>query len=210
MQFCSLPPSFSLFLYMCVHLSVCVFVYLCVQGNIKASRIQAFAVCMLSVEFVQLVGMRWHAHTHTHISIFTQEGYSGVESASLRCGHQRAACLARALLGMCQRPGSLAKPESFRPEILGVARFTVDFSIFVCQGCGLQAFATFGTSETALMPRIPSSYDLLSSIHGPATARTHVRATQLLGKLGGIGVVGGAVGRLPFWFDSQVFTSVHA
>lgn len=110
---------------------------------------------------------------------------------------------------MDQSAGSLAVTEPFGPEVLGVTRFAVDFSVFFSLGGRLQALATFCTAETVLVPRLPGTHDLLSCIDRVSTPSTFLRASELLGKFGRIGVGGGSVSVSLFRFDSEPLSSVH-
>lgn len=108
-----------------------------------------------------------------------------------------------ASLRVDQGPSSLSKAKALGPEVFSIASFAVNLAILVCQSGGLEAFATLGTSEAGFMPRLPSPDHLLCSIDCLATPRAVLRATNLLGELGCIGVGGGPVARGFLMLDAQ-------
>lgn len=115
-----------------------------------------------------------------------------------------------ASLRVDQSPGSLPKAKALGSEILRVASFAVNLAVLVSQGGGLEAFATLGTAEAGLVPGLPSTNHLLSGIDCLAAAGAALGATNLLCKLGGIGVGGGPVAKRLLVLDAQRLPLVHA
>lgn len=111
--------------------------------------------------------------------------------------------MSRPLLGVWQRPRTLAEPKAFGTEVFGVTAFAVDLAVLVGQGGGLQAFATLSTAETALVPSAAGSHHLLCSVHSFAAARAYLRAAKLLRKFGCVWVVGGTMCDWCVLFDAQ-------
>lgn len=112
-------------------------------------------------------------------------------------------------LSVNQSSCSLTVAKSFRSEVLCIACFAVDFSIFLRLSGRLQTLPTFGTAKAVLMPRLPSAHHLLRRIHTLSTARALLRAAELLGKLGRVWVGGGSVSLGFFRFDAQPLAAVH-
>lgn len=96
-------------------------------------------------------------------------------------------------LSVNQSACSLTVSKSFGSEVLCITCFAVDFSVVLRLSGRLQTLSTFGTAKAVLMPRLPSAHHFLSGVHGLSTARTLLRAAELLRKLGRVWVGGGSV-----------------
>lgn len=112
-------------------------------------------------------------------------------------------------LSVNQSSCSLTVSKSFGSEVLCITCFAVDFSVFLRLSGRLQTLSTFGTAKAVLMPRLPSAHHFLSGVHKLSTARTLLRAAELLRELGRVWVGGGSVSLGFFWFDAQSLTAVH-
>lgn len=110
---------------------------------------------------------------------------------------------------MDQGTSSLSKAKTFGPKVFSIASFAVDFPILVRQGGRLKAFATFGTAEAGLMPGLAGTNHFLRSIDCLAASGTALRATNLLGELGCIGVGGRPVSGGLLMLDAQRLPLVH-
>lgn len=118
--------------------------------------------------------------------------------------------VAAASLRVDQSPCSLSKAKALGSEVFSIASFAVNLAVLVSQGGGLEAFATLGTPEAGLMPGLPGTDHLLGSIDRLAASGAALRATDLLGKLGRIGVGGGPVARGLLMLDAQRLPLVRA
>lgn len=113
------------------------------------------------------------------------------------------------LLSMNKGPCPLTIAKSLGPKVLCVAPFTVDFAFFLSQSCRLQTLPTLGTPETVFVPGLPSSNDLLRSIHGIPTPGTLLSSSIFLGKFRSVWICRRPVRLSTLWLDAQSLTAVH-